>query len=157
MKRSRRLVAAIPAALLGIALAATAAACQPSDSGGSESTAEVCTDLGDNVPMMVASIEASPLELAFYPTPVPAADQARIVSDTRGSYRQLSDTLRGEADTAADEDTVTALTTTADGVDARAATVNTVDDVAAITNDNAVDISPLYPVCPDLLLDQKSG
>lgn len=157
MKHSRRLMTAIPAAVLGVVLAAATAACQPPNSGGGESTADVCADLGDNLPLMVGSIVASPLQLGMYPGEPSPADQAHIVSTTRASYSDLSAALREEAGYAADADTATALTNTADGVDSRASTINTIADVAKITDANAVDVTPLYGVCPDLLLDQKSG
>jgi hypothetical protein len=156
MKHSRRLMTAIPAALLGVTLAAATAACQPADRGG-KSTAEVCTDLDNNLPVLIGSIEASPLQLGMYPDEPSPSDQAHIVDVTRSSYADLSTALRGEADYAADADTAAALMNTADGVDARAATINTTADVSKITDGNAVDISLLYPVCPSLLLDQKSG
>jgi hypothetical protein len=106
---------------------------------------------------MVGSIVASPLQLGMYPDQPSPTDQAHIVSVTRTSYSDLSAALREEAGYAEDADTAAALTETADGVDARASTINTIGDVAKITEANAVDINPLYSVCPGLLLDQKSG
>jgi len=157
MKHTRRLMTAIPAALLGVALAAATAACQPANGAGTESTADVCADLNDNLPVYVANIAANPLNLGMYPANPSPADQAKIVSDTRASYSDLSAALREEADYAEDPATAAALLDTADRVDARASTINTVEDVSNITLANEVDTSPIDSVCSDNVLDRKSG
>jgi hypothetical protein len=140
---------AIPAAMLGITLAAATAACQPTDGGGGKSTAEVCADLDNNLIPLAGSVTTSAFQLPFYPDPPSPTDQAHIVSVTRQNFDQLSSFLRDEASYANDENMATALENTADSVDARAATVNTISDVAKVDG-HAVDMSPLYPFCPGL-------
>jgi len=156
MKHTRRLMTAIPAALLGITLAATTAACQPPNRTG-DSTAEVCADLHHDLPPLVSKIVASASELDTYPDGPTPVEQSQIVEATRNGYHNLASALRSHAYRAEDENLAATMAHTADGVEARAAVVTTIDEVSKIKSSNAVDLSPLYSYCPGLVLDQKSG
>lgn len=152
IKTSRRFARLASAGVLGIALfAGTGASCTPTGDdvvGGNESTSEVCGDLGTQLPPLVGGVTASALILAT-DTDTSPSHQAQQVSNTRNSFGQLSDALRAEAAVAADPGLASALDDTADGLDAEAAKVRTVDDIAAIDGDS-VDTSKLNPYCPDL-------
>lgn len=152
MKLSRRLMSAVQAGMLGAVLVAGAGACTSTGGydivGGNESTADVCDDLGNTLPPLVGSVATSALTLGLYPDPTPD-QQAREVEATRASFTQLSRALRVEAGNAGDDGLTGALVDTADGVDAQAAKIRTVDDIASIDS-KTVDTSKLDPYCPDL-------
>src|SRR5262249_20723893 len=118
MRMSRRLITAVQIGALGVALVAGgAASCTPDDYpvvGGNESTGQVCTDLGNQLPPIVGGLVASPLILAMDTDTTPD-HQAQQVKATRASFGQLSDALRAEAAKAADPDLAAALGDTASG------------------------------------------
>jgi len=150
---------AVPAAVLGVVLATAAAACQPPNGGGSKSNAEVCSDMDDQIPYLVAGIVSSSMSLGFYQGGVDdmsADDQATVLNQVHASYSDLSGALRSEADLADDADMAATLNATADDVDAQGARIKTVRDVAAMGADS-VDVSRLYSHCPGMNLDLKSG
>jgi len=157
MKYARRLRTAIPAAMLGITLATAAAACQPTDGGG-KSDAEVCADLDQQLFPLVADISTLGIDLSLDgPIDQMTADrQAQILNHAHTAFSNLSAALRAEADQADSADTAASLNTTADGVDADAAKIKTVRDVATVSF-QTLRLDGLYQRCPELQTQFETG
>jgi len=141
-----RLVMAIQAGVLGAAMVLGAGACNlNTDAAGTESTSDVCADLGAVLPHQVADVVVIPYTLDLYqPSDLPD----KPVNDAVTSYDRLSETLRTEADQAADADLAAALNSTADSVDADRAKIRTLDDVRAIPS--VIDLTSVDSFCPRL-------
>jgi hypothetical protein len=142
-----RLMTAIQAGVLGAVLVVGASACNlNTNQAGTESTADVCADLGELLPHQVADVVASPYVLDMYlPSEVKAN---KPVTDALKAYLQLSQTLHTEADQAADPELAAALISTANSVDADGAKIKTIDDVRAIPS--TIDLTSVDQFCPQL-------